>query len=647
MMSTDRRWESRGRNNHPYKKISSNASQSEKPPTGLKRLSSLSNVISPLNPFKRSFSRSRKHSQDSSSSSTVKTRKGSGTTTHLSNRGTSTSYVNNKTRPPIPYHSSLAGVPKEPVGTQSTFNRSITTSFLPLPSHGRTASPENTILVQSPTTTSFRRTRIPTPANLQGRLPTPHNLSACEVGTFGAGHSRRESFLRFQSGEPKPPTRIPTPMKRNSAHCNNVKHIGASKAFTGVARHAQPDRSLTESNILSAVARKNVGPGRRESTLVEAFHLDSSAVSRLESAKKSSSSWGTSSNSGKRHTGVCLGDHEVEEIKFASYAFSSRKYTPSKALESALNASANVGPLRDQANMPRTPSTIKRLENPTAVPSQPRFSSDYAITHYRLLQPESPPGTHLPRILAPSKLQTPREFHANPNIQSRLNTTRPATLRMASELNSLEKLSFTTRTFQSSQATVRLIEQITKFQSTAFWAGRFSSQHDRLLTEAFDVDHRPTNSSDMLQSRQDTDGRLSSCSTLPAHAETELDCSKRIFKILESSCFSSEAVRSLKIFQNIYADSQGMRGLECEVPSAAIATTSTPDATKRLAEEYEASLEEIPGRKASFMNRLLIGRTGTANAPRMSNKSRKSSGKLSCDQKRKCLCPVVPERKVL
>ena len=45
-------WPSRKRNNHPYKKMSSNASQLEKLPSGLKRLSSLTNVISPLNPFK-------------------------------------------------------------------------------------------------------------------------------------------------------------------------------------------------------------------------------------------------------------------------------------------------------------------------------------------------------------------------------------------------------------------------------------------------------------------------------------------------------------------------------------------------------------------------------------------------------------------
>jgi hypothetical protein len=37
------------------------------------------------------------------------------------------------------------------------------------------------------------------------------------------------------------------------------------------------------------------------------------------------------------------------------------------------------------------------------------------------------------------------------------------------------------------------------------------------------------------------------------------------------------------------------------------------------------------------MNRLLIGRTGTVRTPRISNKSRKSSGKSSYDEERKCL----------
>src|SRR5215469_15171278 len=99
MMPVEKRWESRWRNNHPNKQISSVASQLEKPPGGLKRLSSFTNVISPLNPFKRSFSRSRKASQDSTSSS-IKTRKSSGTTTNYSSQGDSASYANHKTRPP-------------------------------------------------------------------------------------------------------------------------------------------------------------------------------------------------------------------------------------------------------------------------------------------------------------------------------------------------------------------------------------------------------------------------------------------------------------------------------------------------------------------------------------------------------------------
>jgi len=114
------------------------------------------------------------------------------------------------------------------------------------------------------------------------------------------------------------------------------------------------------------------------------------------------------------------------------------------------------------------------------------------------------------------------------------------------------------------------------------------------------------------------------------------------------SCFSLEAIRSLKIFQNIYAEREGMRGLECEIPSTmlavtktpAIATTSTPGTTKKLVEEYEANLEEMAGRKARFMDRLLIRRVGTVRAPRMSNKSRKSSGKSGCDEENKWLiCP--------
>lgn len=623
--------------------------QSEKPGSKLKRLSSFPNVMSPFSSFKRSFSRNRQISQESSSSK--KSRKSSAAITAPSStnpsRKSSASFAHPRTPPPTPRYPPVSKPAPTQVPARSQLPRSTTTSYLQLHPQNDESISQRPMLPHSRTTTVLPRSRIPTPSNQQARLPTPLDPTGSGVHQYHLGHSRRESYVLFQSDEPRPPTRIPTPLKRSSVDYAKVKHIGASRAFADVGDGHHPVRSKTESNLLAAIDRKPVRAGRRESSFRESFRPDSSTAPLIESSAENNPSFSPYKYDDSYENGLSPTGSFDGGVQCAEYAFSPRKYTPSKALENAMAASANTSPLKDQTNRPRTPSTIKRLENSTAAPSQPRLSSGHMIKSYQLLQPIQPadaPTPQLPRLASSNSLQTPRAPTTNPNRPS---VSRPTPLRTSTELNSTDELS-PTPTAPANSLAWRLMRQVTSFQPPSYWAGRFMSLHDRMLNESFDVDSRPTSSSDILRTRPSADGRSSSRSTLPAYADTELDRCRRIFEELEGRCGDYDALRSLRAFQNAYAKRNGVSALECDVPPELmqlIGATAKSSAVKAptpglgLAKTgtKESSVSAVSGdgagggasapRKTSFMDRLWMarGRPG---------KGRKSSGKSGEDDRK-------------
>lgn len=537
------------------------------------------------------------------------------------------------------------------MAARSQLPRSTTTGYLPLPSRNDAAFPERPLLPHSRTTVVLPRSRIPTPSNVQSRLPTPLD-PAGGVQQYHIGHSRRESFVLFQSTGIRPPSRIPTPVKQSSIGCTNTNPIGASKAFIGVEGESRPVRSKTESNLLASMARRPVARGGRESTFIEGFWPDSCTAPLIQSSAENNQFYSPYKNTDNRENDISPTDSVDGGVRLADYAFSPRKYTPSKALENAMAASVSISPLRDQTNKPRTPSTIKRLENSTAAPSLPRLSSGHLIKSYQLLQPIQPadaPAGQLPQLLSTTELQTPRASIGNPNLLNRISHSRPIPPHTSQELNSPKELSPTPSAPAPSLASSKLMRQVTSFQPSSYWAGRFVAMRDRLLNESFDVDARPTSSSDILTTRPSGDGRSSSRSTLPSHATTELERCQRIFNILEADCVDYEAGRSLRIFRNAHAKQHSLRGLECDVPpempqlpSAKSLAVKSPtpglELAKKATEESEVSTESMKSvpaggapRKTSFMDRLRMAR-GT----RLPGRSRKSSGKAA-DEERKGL----------
>ena len=341
----------------------------------------------------------------------------------------------------------------------------------------------------------------------------------------------------------------------------------------------------------------------------------------------------------------CSGNSTSDEhvsIETASYAFCPRKMTPSMALEKAL--SSHAGRKQRPATTgirPQTPATVKRVGTMTYESCQPRTSSGHTIAQYKLLQPiqpDSPPMPILPReahsltgagVLAISKTQNfsgilaRREsvFTTQTSLRKSVESDRQSTEASGSPLPS--------RSF----ASARLAHQVTVFQPSAYWTGRFSSLQDRLLNESFSVDARPVDADDVYKTRPSAGSgrgngscRSNSSSSISGAGDTELVQARagRIFQLLEASCTTREAVRGLKIFQNRYARLNSIASLECAVPPTVLSpppapVPSTPSTTKAMkspmpimgiAGPYMPVMygDEGGTRKPSFMDRLLMGR---------------------------------------
>jgi hypothetical protein len=146
-------------------------------------------------------------------------------------------------------------------------------------------------------------------------------------------------------------------------------------------------------------------------------------------------------------------------------------------------------------------------------------------------------------------------------------------------------------------------KHVTTAKPSAYWSGRFSSLHDRFLNEAFDVEDRVTSPSDAESTTSSMSSMIKSTTTGNG-AQT-----LRIFQLLDNSCVSDDARRSLLLFRNMYAIRNRMPFLKVEIP---------PSPGEAQDEGEVADMEAGTGssmgviRKMSFMERL---------------RGRKSSGK--------------------
>ena len=611
------------------KNTNPNSLQSEKPPSRLKRLSSFTNVMSPLNSFRRSFSRNRQPSQETSSSR--KSRKSSGITTVSSvtshDRDCSLSFAHPRPPPTAPQETHTSR--RQETSTTSSFHlpRSSTTSYLPLTSRNEDPSPESTALIHSQTTTHLRKSKIPIPASVQSRLPTP--MDTADVYRCRPAHSRRESLVLLQSNEPRPRTRIPTPVKRESVEPFNSRQSTAwRRSIGGGGRESRPVRSKTESNLFALPGRRPVLGGRRDSGIVGGVRPDSSTVPLIQCSPESTAAWSPIKDE-NFHGSLSPSSSVDGGVMLANYAFSPRRYTPSRALENAMSTSVNVSPLKNHTNRPRTPPTVKRLENPVAPKSLPRLSSGHPISHYSLLQPiqvaDAPtaqPATSIP----PNERPTLRGSITNVSIPSRTHASRTPS----------RPTPDTTPPRPSSPTPQRATppRAVSAYEPPSFWAGRFSALHDAALAAAFDVGARPTSATDVLRTRPSADGRSSSRSTLPPAAESERDRAARLFERLEADCVRDEAAASLRAFRAAYARCYGLRAWESEglegpaAPRERSAKVGVKGVEgKRAAADADGvSAVGSAGKKAGIIDRLWMAR-----GARLASRGRKSGGKAGLE----------------
>jgi len=613
------------------KKTNSNSLQSEKPPSRLKRLSSFTNVMSPLNSFRRSFSRNRQPSQETSSSSR-KSRKSSGITTVSSvtshDNDCSLSFAHPRPPPVTPQETHTSR--RRETSKTSSFHlpRSSTTSYLPLASRNGDPSPESTALIHSQTTAHLRKSKIPTPANVHSRLPTP--LDTAGMYRCRPAHSRRESFVLLNGAEPRPRSRIPTPVKRDSVELFNSRQSAAWRRSIGRGGgESRPVRSKTESNLFALPGRRPALGGRQDSSNVRCVRPDSSTVPLIGCSPESTAA--RSPIKDENFQGRLSPSSSVDGgVMLANYAFSPRRYTPSRALENAMSTSVNVSPLKNHTNRPRTPPTVKRLENPAAPKSLPRHSSGHPISHYSLLQPiqvaDAPtaqPATSIP----PTERPTLRTSVTNVSIRSRPPAVRTPSGSTAQHSPPAPASPTPPRPHP---------RHVSSYEPAAFWAGRFSAAHDASLARAFDVGARPTSAADVLRTRPSADGRSSSRSTLPPAAESDRDRAARLFARLEEDCVRDEAAASLRAFRAAYARRCGWRAWEgdgVEGPRAEREGERRVGGAVRGVEgkRVGGDVDGVPAVGSAGKKTGIIDRLWMARGARLASRARKSGGKAGLE----------------
>lgn len=119
----------------------------------------------------------------------------------------------------------------------------------------------------------------------------------------------------------------------------------------------------------------------------------------------------------------------------------------------------------------------------------------------------------------------------------------------------------------ASLSSARLVRQVTQAQPPAYWSGRYTSLHDRLLNEATEVHPASSNPSAPSGpgSEEDSLFRLAGSAHGEAHAQ-------RILDLLYSACMTEEAMRSLRIWQISFAQARQIPGLVNYTPTTAFAS---------------------------------------------------------------------------
>ena len=602
--------------NSQYKRIPSEPSQAQgrktaqqenPPPSRLRRLSSFTNTLaSPFNALKsRSFSRARQASNGTAKSSSKFDSSTISSSSGPSSRKTSEPIVAapDPAQPPLVTSKSSTSF-GDAVGP--VLPKSSTTSFLPLPTARGGVSPPKppAALVHSQSSNAFYRSRLPTPAKEgRGSIGSQRRQPSLPVLTITDTNIHR--------------SRIPTPIENDFFHYENRKAAMASKLLAVAERPILAQRSKTQPNLISAMQSGYSATGK-ENRQGEATRL---LETTYEGNAPFRAKYASPFRSGEDNRSDGSSNDGLAWIETASFAFSPRKMTPSMALEAALasHGGRKVGNGGVQCRPP-TPTAIKKLEGTASRPSQPRLSSGHMITQYKLLQPiqpESPPLSSIAsKTLSPSlsnEPATPKASEFNAFLARRnspIKTQTPLRTSMDSHRASPEDdLSPSSGRIRPGFATARLMRQVTTAQPMSYWAGRYTSLHDRLLNEAFSVEARPINPSDAYKTRPSSDCRSSSEASISRASDlhqTEAR-DRRIFQLLEASCVSDEAVASLKAFQSRYARVYDMPALRCAVPRVDPLKRKSPDEATRVdAKGEHPPLVQV--RRPKFMDRLLMGR---------------------------------------
>jgi hypothetical protein len=539
-------------------------------PNGMRRLSSRSFTMfsGQLNPFRSKGSvRGRQSSTGAPAATKSKT--------SFRTLGSRDSSVNIASENQQPQHhhaqytvlnTSISDYPHPPLP------KSRTTSFLPIPYKQATTSlvrldPEEPALVHSQRSASLFRSRIPTPSGLREH-PSVKSTRTAASRTFAG--LRKPSSSRLQRASTQPNLLTATGRKASEfARKGAPKTSYSEEAAPLLETTAEEDERLIPER--TALQRHGADKGRE--------YLPKRQVQFT---------------------------HQLEE------------YPPSCEWNQSRDFEYEFAPLVSTTSLTQT-NNIEVLRTPQRVRSCPQrtelpFSSNRVIQCHRLLSPilpQSPPASSLPIVHEQMPL-TPITAHQDVyemlQRKARAKSSNPVIEEEGRE--SEWSPSFGRDTPPNPTPAHK---QVGESQPAAYWAGRFMSLKDSLLSNSFDLHHRLTAPSDTESSNTSS----ASLIFLPVNKDSilipEVQQAIQIFDMLERHCTTEAASRSLLDFRNAWANKHRLPSVARYLPRKRRPNSWVPGLVDK---EGLAKSTGSQGsyRKLSFMERLKM-------------KSRKSSGK--------------------